>query len=165
MESKNITAEDEFSTPRVTFRDLDDVKNIMIFAVDDLEDCRKAAAMLASLGTPINARPMFEARKDARRKATFVISVYQEFKRLHVNCDCSVTDDQIDQAITDMRQMVREIDDSENQAIAMGPVDMDPIAMLGSILGRVPGMPDGGQSTDGPVSGVRDASAGTGMYL
>lgn len=167
MESKNIQESNE--APSVTFSHLEDVKDYMMFIVDTVATKQRAAGQMAALGIAENSASMNEARRDTRRSAQLLMSVYGEFKRLHSgNCNCPITDEQIDEAISAVQELISDIDKSQAHADALPPIsradEVDGmISSLGAILG---GRMDGFGPVD--TSGVRDASGGstgTGMYL
>ena len=175
MESTNIQA-------RITFRSIEDVRLFMTMVVDELATMQRAAGNMARLGVAANSPSMDNARKDTRNTAELLISVYQEFKRLHpVQCkqdNCTVGDEEINDAIESLRALVEEIDKSQKEADAMPPMTEDQeradmLSGLASALGIDPAnlnaLPlnpfEGPATIGGDVPDTRDASSGTGMYL
>jgi hypothetical protein len=167
MESKNIQESEE--TPHVTFSHLEDAKDYMMFVVDQVEMKRRAAQRLVNIGIPENDPSMNEARRDTRHAAQLLLSVYQEFRRLHPgNCDCSVTDEQIVEGMRGVQELIDDIDKSQTHADSLPPLTNSQKMnnMITGIRRVLDERADIFNAFDRDRSGVRDASdGGTGMYL
>lgn len=157
---------------RITFEKLSDVKVFMELLAAQLGQKQRAAAMLIQFGMAENSPAMFEARKDTRNTVELLINVYREFSRLHdTQCqdECGVTDEMIEDAITDLIGLRDEIDKAEAVAVKMGPQSPEDARMgIMGALGALTGNPFAGPATLGGNPGsvdTRDASSGTGMYL
>lgn len=160
MESKNIQ--------RVVFAELADAKSVMVLVSSDFGHKLHAYQQMKSLGMRPNSAAMTEARRDTTETGELLIAVAAEFKRLHVDCDCGTTPEEISQGIADVVKFVAEIKaDTE----AAGPVDNNPahaIEDLETFLNAVgaPVPPDvfGGSAPDVRNARYGDGD-GTGLYL
>ena len=166
MESKYIQ--------RVTFAELSDAKSVMMLVQEHVETQWAAYQAMGSLGLRPNAAAFAEARKDIMKSISFLIEVMGEFQRLHVDCTCPVTHQEIEAGKQHLAEALERVHQEEQQA---GPVDTDPahaMADLRMFLGAV-GMPvpEGYDRMDIPPSTGRngvfelsdDDSKGTGLYL
>lgn len=152
---------------RVVFVDLADAKSVMVLVSSDFGHKLHAYQQLKSLGMRPNSAAMTEARRDTTETGLLLIAVAAEFKRLHVDCDCGTTDEEISQGIADVVKFVAEI---EADTDAAGPVDTNPahaVEDLQTFLGAVgaaipPGMFGDAPDTRNARYGDGD---GTGLYL
>jgi hypothetical protein len=157
MESKHIQ--------RVTFAELADAKAIMVMVAGDLEHKWSAYQTMKSLGVRNNSGAMAEARRDISDTIDLMITVASEFRRLHVDCPCSTTDEEIAEGIAELRRRETQLATETAEA---GPVDTDPVHAIGDLqkfLGAVGlEVPEGFDRQD--VPGLRyDGNDGTGLYL
>jgi hypothetical protein len=155
MESTNIQ--------RVMFAELADAKAIMVMVATDLEQKWGAYQTLKSIGMRPNSGAMTEARRDITETIGLMIAVASEFRRLHVDCPCSTTDEEIETGITDLRERLAQIGQETADA---GPVDTDPghaIDDLQKFLGVVGvQVPEGFDRREIPGMATGD---GTGFYF
>ncbi len=91
---------------RITFANLDDVKTMISVLIDGFEATVKAAGMLARMGTPANSPESMQARQAGRDYAELLIATYEEFNRLHVDCGCPMTEDDVTRAIAQLREIL-----------------------------------------------------------
>jgi F420-0:gamma-glutamyl ligase len=116
MESKNIH--------RVTFAELADARLVMTLVSSHADMLVRSAAHMKSIGIADNSPAMAEARKDCRSVAELIIACIDEFSRLHVECDCTVTDEQIRETRRGFVEMIAGID---AETAAAGPINRDPV--------------------------------------
>lgn len=159
MESKNIQ--------RVTFAELADAKAVMVMVAGDLESKWGAYQTLKSIGMRPNSGAMTEARRDITETIGLMLAVAGEFRRLHVDCPCSTTDEEIETGITELRERLAQVTQETADA---GPVDTDPghaIDDLQKFLGMVgiPDVPEGFDRSQLPGMRYGELSDGTGTYL
>lgn len=157
MESKNIA--------RVTFTLLVDVKAVMVMVAGRLDEMLRAYRMMSGIGVRANSPAMAEARKDVTNTLRLAIAVGEEFRRLHVDCECATTDAEIDEGNAIMRKILAEV---QRDTVAAGPIDRDPehaVDDLQKFLG-VAGfdVPEGFDRMQIPGMSV-DPNEGTGLYL
>ncbi len=161
MESKNI---------RVTFSHLEDVKLVMVLVSSDADQKYRAYSLLKSMGHRPNSAAMAEARRDNIATLELLLSIGEEFKRLHVDCPCPTTPEEVDQGLTQLRERIEDIKADDASA---GPVDNDPqhaMSDLRQFLSDV-GLPfpTDDELTGGQLPGTRnarfDGNDGTGLYL
>lgn len=155
MESKNIQ--------RVTFAELADVKLFLVLIADNAESKWSAYKQMSALGMRPNSGAMTEARRDITETLGLYIAVTEEFRRLHVGCECPTTNEEIEDGIKELKSKLAEI---EKETADAGPVDTDPghaIADLRTFLGAV-GMqvPEGFDRKEIPGMSTGD---GTGFYF
>lgn len=158
MESKNIQ--------RVTFAELADAKAVMMMVATDLEQKWGAYQTLKSIGMRPNSGALTEARRDITETIGLMLAVAGEFRRLHVDCPCSTTDEEIETGINDLRERLAQITQETADA---GPVDTDPghaIDDLQKFLGVVGvQVPEGYDRSQIPGMRYGELSDGTGTYL
>lgn len=155
MESKNIQ--------RVMFAELADAKAVMVMVSTDLEQKWGAYSTLKSIGMRPNSGAMTEARRDITETIGLLMAVALEFQRLHVDCPCSTTDEEIETGITELRERLAQI---ERETADAGPVDTDPghaVDDLQKFLGVVGvQVPEGFDRREIPGMATDD---GTGFYF
>lgn len=154
MESKNI---------RVTFSNLEDVKLVMVLVSSDADQKYRAYKMLQQIGTRPNSASMAEARRDNIATLELLLSIGEEFERLHVDCPCPTTPEEVSQGLVQLRERIAEIKADDATA---GPVDTDPVHAqedLLKFLGAtgIP-VPEGFDRQE--IPGLSYGN-GTGMYL
>jgi hypothetical protein len=160
MESKNIA--------RVTFAELDDVKSVMVLVSGELNDKGRAYSLMNASGIRKNSAAMVEARRDILATGELLLSILDEYRRLHVTCECPVTDEQIAQGQEEIRGNLNKV---REDAANCGPVDESPehaaedlIKMLGASGVQLPPGFDPSALLPGLSTGNGDES-GTGLYL
>lgn len=161
MESKNI---------RVTFSHLEDVKLVLVLVSSDADQKYRAYSMLKDMGQRPNSAAMAEARRDNIATLELLLSIAEEFKRLHVDCPCPTTPEEVDQGLTQLRERIEEIKADDASA---GPVDNNPqhaMSDLRQFLSDVGlSFPTDDELTGGQIPGTRnarfDGNDGTGLYL
>lgn len=159
MESKHIQ--------RVTFSILEDVRLVLILVSSEADMKYRAYKQMQSLGIRPNSGGMAEARRDNIATLELLLSISEEFQRLHVDCPCPTTPEEVDQALTRIRERIAEIKADDSSA---GPTDTDPghtIEDLRQFLSDV-GFPVPDELS-GDLPDVRnarfDGNDGTGLYL
>lgn len=155
MESKNIQ--------RVTFAELADAKAVMVMVSNDLEHKWGTYTTLKGIGMRPNSGAMTEARRDISETIGLLMAVALEFQRLHVNCPCPATAEEIETGIIELRERMAQI---ESETAAAGPVDTDPghaIDDLQRFLGVVGvQVPEGYDRSEIPGMSTGE---GTGFYF
>lgn len=106
---------------RITFANLDDVKTMISVLIGGFEATVKAAGMLARMGTPANSPESMQARQAGRDYAKLLIATYEEFNRLHVDCGCPMTEDDVTRAIAQLREILTDIDRDDEMAANTPP--------------------------------------------
>lgn len=156
MESKHIQ--------RVTFAELADAKTVMVMVADSAEHKWGAYRMLVQMGMRPNSGAMVEARRDIAETLGLLIAVSEEFRRLHVDCDCPTTDAEIEQGTAELRERLAGI---EREQAAAGPVDTNP-AHAADDLRKFLGITTGVQVPEGfdrsEIPGL-SSGEGTGFYF
>lgn len=162
MESKNIQ--------RVVISKLADAKILMHVMSSRLEDQWEAYGMMLSFGISPNAAALDLARNDVAATLELTIAVGEEFNRLHVNCECPTTAEEVTAGLAMLREKLEEVREAARVA---GPVNTDPaaaVADLRSFLGATGfPVPEGYDRQDGPqdLKGLNYGGdqPGTGLYL
>lgn len=156
MESKNIQ--------RVTFAELSDAKSVMVLVQADIEHKWSAYRTMVSMGVRPNSGAMAEARKDIVETLQLMLAVTDEFQRLHTDCPCPTTNEEIEEGKSRLREALDRVN---QEAAEAGPVDNDPahaIEDLQKFLGATGfPVPEGFDRMD--VPGLSTGNDGTGMYL
>ena len=165
MESKNL---------RVTFTNLEDCKVFLTYATADVENKWGAYQVLTSLGLRANSAAMGEARSDILNTLELLLDISIEFERLHVDCPCSITQEEVSNNIRVVREKIEMI---RREMAEVGPVNTDPQAAaedLRNFLTKArgilpPGMIPPGMDASGMVPGLSTGengdAPGTGLYL
>jgi hypothetical protein len=156
MESKHIQ--------RVTFAELADAKSVMVLVSNDFNQKGRAYEMMRAIGVRPNSGAMAEARRDVTAPGELLLAVTAEFRRLHVDCPCSTTDDEIREGEESIKVKLQEIKAEADKA---GPTDDNPehaaedlLKFLGAT--GIP-VPEGFDASQLP--GLSSGNEGTGMYL
>jgi hypothetical protein len=162
---------------RIEFRDLADVKTMISVLIDGFEATVKAAETIARMGVPANSPESTEARERGREYAELLIATYEEFNRLHVDCECPMTEDDVTRAISQLREILADIAKDDERAAGMpaysggNPLEALMARLAGSdgaagiqmvtpdqLMGMIGGKPDG-------THDAKFGTDGTGMYL
>ena len=155
MESKNIQ--------RVTFAELSDAKSMMVLVQADIEHKWSAYRTMVSLGVRPNSGAMAEARKDITETLGLLLAVTDEFQRLHVDCPCPTTNEEIEAGKIELRKALDKVNREAEEA---GPVDNDPVHAIEDLqkfLGATGfPVPEGYDRQEIPGMAYGD---GTGLYL
>lgn len=106
---------------RITFANLADVKAMISVLIDGFEATVKEAGMIARMGTPANSPESTEARQRGREYAELLIATYEEFNRLHVDCECPMTEDDVTRTIEQLRDILADIDTDDRMAAVLPP--------------------------------------------
>jgi len=159
MESKNIQ--------RVTFAELADTKLVLVLLSADADQKYRAYRMLVQMGQRLNSAAMAEARRDNIATLELLLSVATEFRRLHVDCPCSTTPEEVEEGIKQIRERLDSVKADDASA---GPIDTDPNHAAEDLVNflSATGMeiPEGFDPRSLPgLRAGNDPYDGTGLYL
>lgn len=121
---------------QVTFNNLADVRVMMECTVRSINDINQTVSHLTTLGAPFNCRSVVQLRADARILAVLMLSMLENFKRLHgEQCEKPLTcsymtpeglDDYVQHTEGEAVRMIRILDEMTMKVELHGGVVDDP---------------------------------------